>query len=115
MFSDKIYSISRELPVPAYHKVGKWSWNSYAPYLMIDFKQALGEGKDVEGMQEIVTAVSRYKQDGNKEALADVLYQMMYNAPQIKGYAYEAESIAGRDSCSGNDCGSGTGDRPGSL
>ena len=89
MLSDKIYSISRELPVPAYHKVGKWSWNSYAPYLMIDFKQALGEGKDVEGMREIVTAVSRYKQDGNKEALADVLYQMMYNAPQIKGYAYD--------------------------
>ena len=89
MFSDKIYSISRELPVPAYHKVGKWSWNSYAPYLMIDFKQALDEGKDVEGMREIVTAVSRYKQDGNKEALADVLYQMMYNAPQIKGYAYD--------------------------
>ena len=89
MFSDKIYSISRELPVPAYHKVGKWSWNSYAPYLMIDFKQALGEGKDVEGMREIVTAVSRYKQDGDKEALADVLYQMMYHAPQIKGYAYD--------------------------
>ena len=79
---------SREVPVPAYHKVGKWSWNSYAPYLMIDFKQALSEGKDVESIREIVTAVCHHKQDENKEVLADVLYKMMYTAPQVKGYAY---------------------------
>ena len=79
----------REVPTPAYHKVGKWSWNSYAPYLMIDFKQALSEGKDVEGIREIVTAVSRYKQDETKEALADVLYKMMHTAPQISEYAYD--------------------------
>ena len=29
----------REVPIPSYHKVGKWSWNSYAPYLMIDFSR----------------------------------------------------------------------------
>ena len=79
---------SRELPVPAYHKVGKWSWNSYAPYLMLDFKQALGEGKDVENLREIVTAVCRHKQDGDKEALADVLYKIMYTAPQAADFAY---------------------------
>ena len=79
----------REVPTPAYHKVGTWSWNSYAPYLMIDFKQALSEGKDVEGIREIVTAVSRYKQDETKEALADVLYKMMHTAPQISEYAYD--------------------------
>ncbi|MBE6010902.1 MAG: helix-turn-helix domain-containing protein [Lachnospiraceae bacterium] len=78
----------REVPIPSYHKVGKWSWNSYAPYLMIDFKQGLSEGKDIEHMREIVTAVSRYKQDENKEALSDVLYKMMYTAPQVSGYAY---------------------------
>ena len=92
MSSDKISATethSRELPTPAYHKVGKWSWNSYAPYLMIDFKQALSEGKDVESIREIVTAVCRYKQDETKEALADVLYKMMYTAPQVEGYAYQ--------------------------
>ena len=91
MSSDKICSMktrSCEVPTPAYHKVGKWSWNSYAPYLMIDFKQALGEGKDVESLREIVTAVSRHKQDENKEALADVLYQIMHKAPQVSDYAY---------------------------
>ena len=92
MSSDKISATEthlRELPTPAYHKVGKWSWNSYAPYLMIDFKQALSEGKDVESIREIVTAVCRYKQDETKETLADVLYKMMYTAPQVEGYAYQ--------------------------
>lgn len=77
-----------EVPIPAYHKVGKWSWNSYAPYLMIDFKQALSEGKDVEDMREIVAAVCHHKQDENKEALADVLYKMMHTSPRIADYAY---------------------------
>ena len=81
-------SCSCEMPIPAYHKVGKWSWNAYGPYLMIDFKQALSEGKDVESIREIVTAVSHYKEDENKEALADVLYKMMYTAPQVPSYAY---------------------------
>ena len=77
-----------EVPIPAYHKAGKWSWNAYGYYLMIDFKQALSEGKDVEGIREIVTAVCHHKEDENKEALADVLYKMMYTAPQVANYPY---------------------------
>ncbi len=76
----------QDSPIPSYQNLS--FWESYAPDLMTDFRQALDEGKDVEHIRGIVEAVSQYKEDADKEALADILYKMMYNAPQRQDYPY---------------------------
>ncbi len=73
-------------PIPSYHELSYWE--SYAPDLMIDYRQALDEGRDVENLREIVEAVCKYPECAEKEDLADTLYKIMCNAPMRNDYRY---------------------------
>lgn len=73
-------------PIPSYQSLSYWE--SYAPDVLTDFRQSLDEGKDVEGLREIVEALSRYPEDADKEKLADIVWEIMYRAPQRQDYPY---------------------------
>ena len=80
-------------PIPSYQDMAQWE--AYGADLMTDFKQALDEGRDVESLREIVGAVCKYKEDADKEELADTIYRIMYHAPQRQDYPYrEPNDIA---------------------
>ena len=80
-------------PIPSYQSLSYWE--SYAPDVQTDFRQALDEGKDVEGLREIVEALSKYPEDADKEKLADTVWQIMYRAPQRQDHPYrEPDDLA---------------------
>lgn len=74
-------------PIPSYQNLS--SWESYAPDMMTDYKQALDEGKDAAYLQDVVEAVCRLREDEDKEAFADLLFKILYNLPLKPGYPYK--------------------------
>lgn len=83
----------QEGPIPSYQDLDRWI--VYGSDLLNDFRQALDEGRDVESLREIVEAISEYKDDADKEELADTIYKIMYHAPMRQDYPYrEPNDIA---------------------
>lgn len=83
----------QESPVPSYLNLG--DYESYSLALMTDFKQALDEGKDVEDLRGIVEAVCQRKEGTDKDAFADLIFKILYNAPQRQDYPYrEPDDLA---------------------
>ena len=67
----------------------------YETDLRTEFLQALDEGRDVEALRGIVDAVSAYPAGPEKGKLADVLWQIMFGAPQRQDYPYrEPDDLA---------------------
>ena len=73
-------------PLPSYDKVGVWE--SYSQDLKTDYQQALDEGKDVEELRDLVTAVSQFRVSNEREKMADILFNLMYNAPILQDFPY---------------------------
>ena len=77
-------------------------WEVYASQLMTEFRQCMDEGLDIEKYRSLFEAVSAMPLDENKEKMADVLFDIVQNAPLCEDFAYvepsDLESIfAARD------------------
>lgn len=64
----------------------------YAAHLQDEYQQSVAEGKDIEGYRELFQAIGQMALDGHKVAMAEVLSDMVLNAPMKEGYAYEEPS-----------------------
>ncbi|MCI9277228.1 MAG: ADP-ribosylglycohydrolase family protein [Lachnospiraceae bacterium] len=64
----------------------------YAVHLQDEYRQSVAEGKDIEEYQALFCAVDRMPLDEHKAAMADVLSEIVLNAPMKEGYAYEEPS-----------------------
>ena len=63
-------------------------WEVYASQLMTELRQCTDEGLDIEQYRALFTAVAAMPLDENKEKMADILYDIVLNAPIREGYAY---------------------------
>lgn len=71
---------------PSYENAGEWE--SYSQDLKTDYQQALDEGKDVEELRDLVIAVSQFRAGHEREAMADILFNMMNDAPVMSDFPY---------------------------
>ena len=62
-------------------------WEVYASQLMTELRQCTDEGLDIEQYRDLFTAVAAMPLDENKERMADVLFDIVLNAPIREGYA----------------------------
>lgn len=67
-------------------------WDSYANQLQIEYRQSVDEGKSLEDKKMLFEAVMALPADHNKAALADILFQMVQEAPMLADYPYEEPS-----------------------
>jgi len=63
-------------------------WEVYASQLMTELRQCTDEGLDIEQYRDLFKAVAAMPLDENKERMADVLFDIVLNAPIREGYAY---------------------------
>ena len=81
----------------------------YAPQLQNEYWQCVAEGKDVEKYESLFKTVQELPLDENKIKMADVLFDMVSDAPMKEGYAYvepsDLEEIRSRRPGAGSVCG----------
>ena len=63
-------------------------WELYPQQLMIELRQCTEEGMDIEKYRDLFAAVAALPLDENKVKLADVIFDIVRNAPQREDYAY---------------------------
>ncbi len=72
--------------VPDYGKMH--SWESYAKSLEIEYRQLVDEGKDVDNLKDVFSAVEKMPSSKRKDEIADLLFKIVDSLP-IKGdYGY---------------------------
>lgn len=76
---------SREIK-PRYENLH--TWENYSSDLMVEYRQSIEEGLDVEIYKDTFEAVSRLPKGEIKTKLADALYEAVINAPVCEGYGY---------------------------
>ncbi|MBQ9510194.1 MAG: ADP-ribosylglycohydrolase family protein [Clostridia bacterium] len=67
-------------------------WEVYSSQLRTEYKQSMEEGLDIEPYKELFDAVSKMPIGEEKEKIADVLFNIVLNAPMRKDYKYEEPS-----------------------
>ena len=75
---------------PDHDKLG--SWEFYAKALMIELRQSLEEGLDVEQYRDLFNAVQQMPDTDVKARMSDLIYELVLNAPQQAEFAYEEPS-----------------------
>lgn len=75
---------------PKYSNIHDWEF--YTSSIMIDYRQAVEEGLDIEGYRELFEATSRLPKDEIKKKIGDVLFEIVLNAKQKEGYKYTEPS-----------------------
>ena len=77
----------------------------YAPQLQNEYWQSVAEGKDITQYEALFRAVSEMPLDENKVKMADVLFDIVLDAPMKEGYPYvepsDLEGIRGERPHSG--------------
>ncbi len=63
-------------------------WERYSSSLVTEFRQSIEEGLDVEEYKPLFDAVGSLQISEFKEKLADVIFDMVINAPMRPGYGY---------------------------
>lgn len=63
-------------------------WETYADFLMTEYKQTYEEGKDIEDYEKLFKAVSCLKKFEYKEKLGDVLFDIATNAPMRENFEF---------------------------
>lgn len=71
---------------------GMHEWELYSENLMTEYNQSIEEGLELEGYKALFEAVSKMPRGENKKRMADVLFDIVINAPQKKGYLYNEPS-----------------------
>ena len=67
-------------------------WESYSSALMHEYRQAEDEGKDVAAFKDLFRAASLLPAGEHKEKIADVLYEMVCEAPLRQDYPFDEPS-----------------------
>lgn len=67
-------------------------WESYAKEIMVEYIQSIDEGLDIESYKELFEATAKMPNDENKEAIADVIFNIVRNAKTKEGYKYNEPS-----------------------
>lgn len=67
-------------------------WDLYSSTLRTEYRQSLEEGRDVARYQKVFESVAELSPDRYKEALADVLFNVVKDAPQREEYPYNEPS-----------------------
>lgn len=64
----------------------------YASQMQNEYRQSVEEGKDIEKYEALFKAVEALPLDGHKAELAEVLFDMLQDAPMKEGYCYDEPS-----------------------
>ena len=71
---------------PQYQNMKEWEF--YTTDLLVEYKQSIDEGLDVERYKELFYAVATMPNGEPKKKLADVLFEIVSSAGQKAGYPY---------------------------
>lgn len=83
---------------PDYEKLHLWEL--YAQQLDIEYEQSVEEGKDIEQYRKLFESVQEMPLDEKKVRMADILFEIVMQAPQREGYAYvEPSDLEGIKRC----------------
>jgi len=67
-------------------------WEAYFGELDTEYRQSIEEGLDIEKYRGLFESVSKLENGKYKKELADVLFEIVLNAPMRAGYAYNEPS-----------------------
>lgn len=67
-------------------------WELYSSELKVEYQQSIEEGKEVGAYEDLFRAVSKMPKGEQKEKIAEVLFELVLNAPQRAGYPYNEPS-----------------------
>ena len=71
---------------PQYSNVHDWEF--YSSNLQIEYAQSIEEGLDMETYKDVFSSIARLPKDETKKKLGDILYEVVLQAEQRKGYPY---------------------------
>ena len=63
-------------------------WEFYASNLLVEYKQSIDEGLDVERYKELFYAVATMPNSEQKKQMGDMLFEIVSSAKQREGYPY---------------------------
>lgn len=72
--------------IPSFEK--QPTWECYSKELDVEYKQSIEEGKDIEQYKELFDSIIRLPNNKYKDKLADVLFDLVTEAPIKEGYPY---------------------------
>ena len=78
---------------PQYANIHDWEF--YSSNLLIEYKQSIEEGLDIEAYKDVFFAVSRLPKDESKKKFGDILFEIVANAKQKENYPYLEPSELG--------------------
>lgn len=67
-------------------------WEFYCDDIMTEYRQSIEEGLDIENLKNVFEAVSTMKRSEHKEAICDILFNMVMEAKMVDGYKYNEPS-----------------------
>ena len=67
-------------------------WEFYCDDIMTEYRQSIEEGLDIENLKNVFEAVSKMKRNEHKEAICDILFNMIMEAKMFEGYKYNEPS-----------------------
>ena len=67
-------------------------WEFYSDDIMSEYRQSMDEGLDIENLKDVFEAVSKMKRDDNKEAICDILFNMVCEAKTREDFKYNEPS-----------------------
>jgi ADP-ribosylglycohydrolase len=67
-------------------------WEVYSRQLPVEYRQSMEEGKDIAALQPLFEAIAGMENGPHKEAMADILHDMVVNAPVRPDYPYDEPS-----------------------
>jgi len=67
-------------------------WEFYSDDIMTEYRQSIEEGLDIENLKNVFEAVSTMKRSEHKEAICDILFNMVMEAKMVEGYKYNEPS-----------------------
>lgn len=64
------------------------AWELYSSALDTEYVQGIEEGLDISGYEALFEAIRQMAPSAQKEKMADVLFEIVQNAPTVSGYPY---------------------------
>jgi len=71
---------------PSYQTIH--TWESYSQELSVELAQTVEEGKDIDRYADVIRAVSKLPRSEEREKFADIIFDIILNAPQKPDYPY---------------------------
>ena len=67
-------------------------WEIYSKSLHYEYMQCIEEGLDISAYEDLFKAIGKMPDGEHKEKMADVLFDIVQNAPMAEGYPYDEPS-----------------------